>query len=242
MEDFFLHRIYMCYLKDWILFQSAALFWNGCRGKLSFSQILTISHHHDFMLSARWGLFQASLLSACFTRWHVMRLTWLANQIWRGRGGQWHDFLQSVSHYIEISFKKICACLGWNRCQICPKDMDQRLLPTHTTQIKTAFSWIAFFLLKQSFPLVWVLHKIHILISLKCLLIICTILTMENIKMEVLDSSVLSETCGKMQGLISLERFTLFQHNKELFGNSLYLSSIVLLLCLSVLCYFCFGL
>lgn len=46
------------------------------------------------------------LFSAWFTRWHVMRFTWLANQIWRGRGGQWHAFLQSVSHYIEISFKR----------------------------------------------------------------------------------------------------------------------------------------
>lgn len=99
----------------------------------------------------------------------------------------------SQSLYRDI-LQKICACLEWNRCQICPKGMDQRLLPTHATQIKTAFSWIALFLLKQSFLLVWVLHKIHILISLKCLLIICTIPSMENIKMAVLDSSLLSET------------------------------------------------
>lgn len=71
-----------------------------------FPQILQITHHLDFLVSAGWGLFLAFLLPAWFTRRHVMRFTWPANLIWRGGGGQWHDSQQSVSHYIEIPSKK----------------------------------------------------------------------------------------------------------------------------------------
>lgn len=39
---------------------------------------------------------------------------------------------------------------------------------------------------EAKFLLVWVLHKIHILISLKCILIICTDLTISSVEKEIL--------------------------------------------------------
>lgn len=64
-------------------------------------------------------------------------------------------WLPAVSHSLDRStLQKISACLRWNRCQICPKDTEQRVLPTHTTHIKAAHSWIALFPTETKFLLV----------------------------------------------------------------------------------------
>lgn len=113
MVVFFLCIIYpIYYLKYIIFFKIATLAWNECKAKLSFSSDSQITHHLDFLVSAGWGLFQAFLLPAWFTRRHVMRFTWPANRIWRGGGGQWQDFQQPVIHYIEIPFKKSVPASG----------------------------------------------------------------------------------------------------------------------------------
>lgn len=92
-------------------------------------------------------------------------------------------WLPAVSHSLDTStLQKISACLRWNRCQICLKDTDQRVLPAHTAHIKTAHSWIALFPTGIGLLLMWVSHKIHILISLKGILIIYTDFTISSVE------------------------------------------------------------
>lgn len=116
-------------------------------------QILQITHHLDFLVSAWWGLFQAFLPPGWFTRRHVMRFTWPANQIWRGGGGQWYDFQQSVIHYIEIPFKKSVPASGEIDVKFAWRTWikEHCRLMLHTSKQPTAE--LPFFLLKKNFAL-----------------------------------------------------------------------------------------
>lgn len=91
------------------------------------------------------------------------------------------------------------------------------------------------------FFLAWVLHKIHILITLKCILIIYTDLTVSSMEKEILYKIIgsvglilaVSDLWEDMRFNQSAVVF-FFKLVKELFGNNLYFSTIVLLLILSV--------
>lgn len=134
----------MCYLKCSEM--NAGISWVS-------PQILKITHHLDFMVSAWWGLFQA-FFSHCLIYLETCHEIHLACKSDLKRWRRTVTRLLAVSHSLYRNIlQKICACLRWNRCQIWPKDMDQRLLPTHTTYLKPAYSWIALFLRKQSFSL-----------------------------------------------------------------------------------------
>lgn len=173
----------MCYLKDWIFFRNAAYSKMNVGVIWVSPEILKISHC-DYVVSTMQtisGISSHHLIDsetcheinlACksdLKRWR-RTVTWLLTVI--------HSLYRNI-------LQKICACLGWNRCQICPKDMDQRLLPTHTTHTRNSLQLNCSFSNEAVFFFMWVLHKIHILISVICILSICTCLTTSSVEKYV---------------------------------------------------------
>lgn len=179
---FFLHRIYpVCYLKHCIFFKIAPLFWNEC---VASQFLLRFSNHSSSgfsgvsMMGTISGISSPCLI--CQERCHEIHLASRSDLKRQRRTMTW---LPAVSHSLDTStLQKISACLRWNRCQICLKDTDQRVLPAHTAHIKTAHSWIALFPTGIGLLLMWVSHKIHILISLKGILIIYTDFTISSVE------------------------------------------------------------
>lgn len=144
---FFLHRISPIYsLKYIIFFKIATLVWNECRAKLSFSSDSPNHSSSRFSGVSRMGTI-SGISSPCLIYQETCHEIHLACKSDLKRRRRTMTRLPAVSQslYRNTLQKKIPACLRWNRCQICLKDMDQRALPTQTAHIKTAPSWIAHF-------------------------------------------------------------------------------------------------
>lgn len=180
-------RVFFCTESKCVIwksfFQKCWLFWNECKGNLSFSwdsQDLPLWLYVVSMTGTISGISSQHLIDS--ETCHEIHLACKSDLKRRRRTVTW---LLAVIHLLYRNILlKICACLGWNRCQICPEGMDQRLLPTHTTHTRNSLQ-LNYFFYRSSFFFVWVLHEIHMKLIKICILSICTCLTVSSVRKYV---------------------------------------------------------